>query len=513
MKNIKIVFLAAVSLLFGYACEDDKEYKSINMENVTPASILTPTLGSSHELLAAEGTTDFESFTWSPADFGQIIPQKYSLQIDQEGNNFANALELSNTLDLEYTIKVADLNLKLWDFGITSGAAENFEIRVITTVNKPIVDTSYISEIVNVTIKPFAYNKPDITSPVDGSSFILEFDSTGTVDWETITWDAVNYGSSYSVNYMLQFDKADSNFVKAVTLVNTSKLSYIPKVKDFNEALLKRGLEPGTAEPLEFRVIASIGGISGVVNSNLSTLTITPFAAEITSDEVPVIYMLGGGTSAGWSNNTANIVAYYQPSSGADSTFTAVDKLTPSGVSGSDGLIKFVRFIGMWAPQWGTDATGTNTAGPLVYRPTEAVADPTAIPGPAEAGDYLVTANIVSLTYKIEKVAETLHLIGDATTAVWDNTKAIPLTKDAPGVFSIETTLSSTATEGFKFLVNQGAWEPMYGQDGKGTWEKGTLTYRPVGAPDVKSIPPPPTTGTYLIEVNFAKNTYSLTKK
>jgi hypothetical protein len=84
--------------------------------------------------------------------------------------------------------------------------------------------------------------------------------------------------------------------------------------------------------------------------------------------------------------------------------------------------------------------------------------------------------------------------------------------KTAPGHFKLVTTLSSDASEGFKFLVNQGAWAPMYGSVEGAELESGVLVYRETGSdPDPVSIPPPSVSGTFLIEMNIMDLTYSVT--
>lgn len=326
----------------------------------------------------------------------------------------------------------------------------------------------------------------------------------------TFTWDSTVYPLSNigSAIYSLQMDSVGNNFNDPIELANGDVFDFSFTVGALNDFLIGKKYATNTVLPFEFRVYSYIvESKQDMVYSNVLQINITAFEKVVIEDTVAPIYILGSATLAGWTNTAALAMDFRKDMT--DSTFNIVTTLT----GGSGTMIKFIRYLGAWAPQWGTDANGDSISGNLVYRPTEAVPDPTAIPAPTKAGDYLITVNIAEevLTYDITKVAETLHLIGDATSVDWDNTKAIPLTKDAPGKFSIITTLESTATEGFKFLVNQGAWEPMYGRETTGTWESGSLKYRPLGAADVPSIPPPPTTGEYLIEVDFAANTYKLT--
>ncbi|MBN1340251.1 MAG: SusF/SusE family outer membrane protein, partial [Bacteroidales bacterium] len=113
------------------------------------------------------------------------------------------------------------------------------------------------------------------------------------------------------------------------------------------------------------------------------TFTVNP------AGQAPELYILGDGTPVGWDNTAA------EPMTGTNGEYTITLDL-PGG-----GYIKFLEVLGQWAPQYGTDANGTSTGGNLVYRPTENDPDPPAIPGPAAAGTYIITANTNTLTYTI----------------------------------------------------------------------------------------------------------------
>jgi len=65
-----------------------------------------------------------------------------------------------------------------------------------------------------------------------------------------------------------------------------------------------------------------------------------------------------------------------------------------------EGGLKFLETTTGWAPQWGTDATGTSNFGPLVYRPTESVPDPANIVSPG-AGTYTINLNLATMKYEI----------------------------------------------------------------------------------------------------------------
>jgi hypothetical protein len=157
---------------------------------------------------------------------------------------------------------------------------------------------------------------------------------------------------------------------------------------------------------------------------------------------------------------------------------------------------------------YGTNATGTNTGGDLVYRATENDPDPSNIPTPATTGAYVVTINTTTLKYTI---APALYMLGDGCSAGWDNTAALPMMGGAGGIYTITTDLG--AAKSIKFIVTLGAWEPLYGTVAGAVPASGVLAYRAVGAPDNANIPTPATAGKYTVTANITALTYTIAAK
>ena len=218
------------------------------------------------------------------------------------------------------------------------------------------------------------------------------------------------------------------------------------------------------------------------------TFTVNPAGAA------PEMFILGDGTTAGWNN--ANPL----PMTGTGGVYSITLPLT----GGKN--IKFLKTPGQWAPQYGTDATGTSTGGPLVYRPDENAPDPAAIPTPAQDGIYTVTMNTNTMTYVI---AAPLYLLGDGSAAGWNNQEAIPMFAAANGVYFLKTNLE--ASKNIKFIRVRGQWAPQYGTDATGTSSAGPLVLRPdESAPDPAPIPTPATSGAYLITANTTALNYTI---
>lgn len=218
------------------------------------------------------------------------------------------------------------------------------------------------------------------------------------------------------------------------------------------------------------------------------TLTVNPAGAA------PEMFLLGDGSTAGWNNGAA------LPLAGKNGVYSITTTLE------AGKFIKFITTLGQWAPMYGTDATGTSTGGPLVYRATENDPDPASIPTPATTGIYTITLNTNTLTYVI---ATPLYMLGDGSAAGWDNNAAIPMFAGANGVYFLDADLG--AGKFIKFIKTRGQWAPMYGTDATGTSAGGPLVYRATESdPDPASIPTPAAGGKFKVTLNTQALTYTI---
>ncbi|HBZ67005.1 MAG TPA: hypothetical protein DEO70_09215 [Bacteroidales bacterium] len=335
-----------------------------------------------------------------------------------------------------------------------------------------------------------------LTAPTSGTSWVLTENDTVA---KQFTWTASEFGFQASVTYDVQIAKAGTSFADSRSLgggnmVYSSEMS----VNSLNNIVQGFLSDPKVAEAVdcEIRVKATVADSYDPIYSAVTSVTITPYIKEVSP-----IYLLGDATTVGWNNTAALEMPHL-----ADGKYAIVASL--SGVAGT--YIKFIANLGAWAPQWGTDASGTAEAGNLVYRPTESVADPASIPTAEVAGDYRIVADIVNLTYEVTPVTSELYMLGDGTTAGWDNTAPLQMEKISPGIFRLKTTLGGDGLF-LKFITTIGAWAPQYGTDASGTSMEGNLVFRPdETASDPSAIPCPSAAGEYTVIVNLAKMTYSI---
>lgn len=341
---------------------------------------------------------------------------------------------------------------------------------------------------------------PIISTPSDGASFTLIKDEAENlltnVEWTPSQYNLTNLEAT---KYVLQMDLAGNDFADPYDLISTTGTSFSTTVGAMNTLLLNLEIPPDEAQGIELRVRSIINDISDYseVFSDVITISITPYSDQVI---IKPIYLIGGATTIGWDNTKALPMTHL-----GGGRFARVESLSQTG----DNWIKFLSMLGAWAPQWGTDATGTLESGPLVYRPDEQTADPPSIPFTGDAGNYYVMADTVNLLYETFLTTGELYLVGDATPAAWDAGAAIAFTESDPHIFTLVTTLN--ATGGMKFLEIKGAWAPQWGTNAQGNNKQGLLIYRPnEGVQDPPSIPAPSAAGQYLITVDLTTMKYTI---
>jgi hypothetical protein len=341
---------------------------------------------------------------------------------------------------------------------------------------------------------------PEITSPAGGSTYVLvkeEADNLFTsFEWTNTGYNLTNLEAT---KYVLQMDLAGNNFDSPIDLVTTTGTSYTMTVAQMNNTLIGvMELPAFEVNNLELRLHSFVNQITPYteVYSDVIQFSITPYEEIVF---IKPIYLIGDATPAGWDNMAGTPMQHI-----GSGKFAVVETLNATG-----DWIKFLSVPGQWAPQWGTDASGTSGSGNLVYRPDENTADPASIPSAKVEGDYYIMADTLNLLYEIFMTSGNLFLVGDATPAGWDAGAAIAFAENTPHVFTLTTSLN--AGGGMKFLEVQGAWAPQWGTNDKGNNKKGILSYRPTEAvPDPPNIPGPSAAGQYTITVDMTTMMYTI---
>jgi hypothetical protein len=338
----------------------------------------------------------------------------------------------------------------------------------------------------------------EFTSPATGTAYILTEAEKDSV-FDIFQWTPASYNVSDlpATNYVLQMDLAGNNFNDAIEIAKITETVFSMKVGSINSRLTALGVDPGVPTDVEFRLYSYATSNTGYTDlySNPITLNFTTYEVVLVEK---FIHLLGDATPAGWDNTAGLPMTQIK-----EGVFARVETLDPAG-----SWFKFISMLGFWAPQWGTDATGTSESGPLVYRPDEATTDPPAMPSPDVLGDYYIEADTINLEYWTFLTSGELYLVGAATTVGWDNAAGLPFTEVEPHIFEITTTLTDG---GMKFLEVLGQWAPQWGLNAEPVGTLGNLSYRPSESVQDPPEVPSPGTGTFMIRVDLTTITYTIT--
>lgn len=165
MTNKYLTFVFFALLLFS-SC-DDKTADPVLSLGASPV-LTSPTAGTEFVLNEAQQDDVLTNFDWSAADFGYQAAITYSLEIDVVGNNFAEAVQLASTIDLNTNdLTVGKINNILLAKGLPFGFANPLEIRVCAKVSDEV--SLLCSEPVAITVNPYAADivYPKLTVPGD----------------------------------------------------------------------------------------------------------------------------------------------------------------------------------------------------------------------------------------------------------------------------------------------------------------------------------------------------------
>lgn len=354
---------------------------------------------------------------------------------------------------------------------------------------------------------------PSIITPADQSTYQLDI-AHGRDTFETIAWSKADYGITLSQKSRLEIDFISDEFTAPKMLITTTGNEYKLTNADLNILMHQKGLYHTEAHDLFLRVIITAyhDSVDELV-SETNKFTVTPFAYV-----KPTLTAPAGGQSFVLTKNNAEEsfakfeweetnygggleVEYYIEIDTVGNNFADAEEIAEKSGTSHIAQNKDVNKALLKLN------SSFEVAGNYEIRVASKV-------NGAYAPMYSDPISITLTSYDDDPLAgitKTLYLIGDASDAGWDAAAALPMNMDEPGIFSITTTLNADAGEGFKFLTTVGNWEPMYGRVADEPFEGGSLVYRAIGDPDVPSIPPPPTTGSYLIEVDLVKMTYKVT--
>lgn len=227
------------------------------------------------------------------------------------------------------------------------------------------------------------------------------------------------------------------------------------------------------------------------------------------TDEEENMYIIGEATQAKW--DLANAQPMIKSADGK--TFGMTVHLE----AGEGKTFKFVN-----DKNWGTNYSyyaeyenyqfnsGINSANLLVSKSTGTYKDYQFTV--QETGDYYITLDLNNMKIYVNKATATydkLYVVGSATEAVWDLTKAIPLTKSENGFeYSGNCKITGNGTNEFKFVTSNTDWNQDHFV--KGATENDIVKFNRID--DNKWVFTEEQSGNYKITVNLNTMRVTFTK-
>ncbi len=219
------------------------------------------------------------------------------------------------------------------------------------------------------------------------------------------------------------------------------------------------------------------------------------------------LYIVGSATAGGWNNPipTADSVAQmFTPIS--TSVFTITTHLI------ADSSYKFLPTDnGVWTTSYGiaiaNDPAEIN-GGALISTNSNNIL------APALSGTYTIVVNLATNTFTVTLVSpDSLYIVGNATANGWNNplqaayTSTQTFAQVSPTEYRL--TVYLTADSAYKFIAQNGNWTYNWGvatANDSASINGGTLFYG-VTSQDILA---PTISGTYIIDVNFATNSFTV---
>jgi starch-binding outer membrane protein SusE/F len=380
MKNLKIILIALIGISFMFSCEKVEKDPVLDMSKTVAPGITTPASGAAFVLIKEEAANVMTTFEWTPTQYNltDLETTTYILQMDLEGNNFADPLELISTKGNTYSMTVGQMNgLMLANLELNSDEPYNFEARVRSFVNQASDYSDVYSPVSGFTVT--AYSDEIYVKPVYliGSGTTIGWDNTLALPMEHIgngrfaRVETITTGTDKYIKFLSKLAQwAPQWGTDAAGTSASGNLVYRP--------------DELTTDPPGIPFLTGDAG-NYYIMADTATLVYETF---LTSGN---LFLVGDATPAGWDAGAA--IAFTESS---PHIFTLTTQLN------AGGGMKFLEVQGAWAPQWGTNDKGNNKKGLLSYRPNETVADPPSIPGPTAAGNYTITVDLTTMQYSVE---------------------------------------------------------------------------------------------------------------
>lgn len=487
MKSLRNYLLPlAGMLLFIAACHKVEELPYYNNGSPVTLSASSVTINPT----AADSLNNVVTFSWTDPGYAtDTVNQKFVLEIDSAGRNFSQKVTqaVNGVFSMAFTGK--QLNDILAGFGFAPGQTFGFDVRLVSSYANN--NDQFVSNTIKVEIS--SYLVPVTLAASSTDPLVLQV-SNATNTAISFNWNASPYGNN-TIYYALQMDIAGGDFSNPQVKQLGSSLNTSITVNELNTMAIAAGIQGGSTEDAEFRIVSYLGANYNSVlgNSNKVKINITTFTPIPDN-----FYIVGDATPMGWTND-ASIIPSQQ--------FTRIDDVSYGIVIhlNAGGSYLFLPVAGSWDHKFGGSSA---TGGALL---ADGAVPGSNTPGPAASGLYEIIVNFQTGTYTVtpytQTIPDNLYIVGDATPGGWANPVPLPsqqFTKIDATTFGAILELKSGGS--YLFLPLNGNWDHKFGGSSA---TGGDLLAD--GAVPGSNTPGPAADGLYKIIVNFLTMKYSVT--
>ncbi len=346
MKKISILILTLATMIGFSSCQKQGTEVVLNPKNINAPELKSLADGASLTLTQANRDSTL-LFTWSPASYGFNAAIDYYFQVDNQGNNFQNAMIVGHTKSkdsLQIVVNALNSKILLLEQDPEVPLTLKVSFRVFAIINSN-VDTTF-SKPVNVTVTPF------YTPPVYPQLYV----PGAYQGWNPAAADSIG-----SLN-------SDNRYEGYIYMATAGEFKFT-SARDWSHTDYGSGSSPGT--------LSTTGGNlsvpdSGFYKFNVDTQALTWAYLKTTWG------LIGDATPGGWSTGTP---MHYSP---ATQLWTVTLNLNV-------GDIKF-RANGGWSLNYGSN----NQDGKLQANAANIHV--------AVAGNYTVVLDLSHTVYKYKLI-------------------------------------------------------------------------------------------------------------
>ena len=484
-----IYFLLFIISLTGVLVSCDKidtivEHPKGNAPDLGVNSVnLAPAVGDSNKPVLILNWTDPKYAT----DSSQV---KFVIEIDSAGRNFSKASTKTVTKALSTSFTGRELNTILLNYGYTTGKAVKLDVRVKSSYANN--NEVYNSNVVQVSVTPYS----DPSKLTSEKTSVTGTAATSTSHSNTFTWSTAFPGYNGVITYVLEYDSTGKNFANPKQIAGYGGASvYTASLTqgDMNTTALASGIAVGATGKVDYRVKATTAG-GAIAYSSPVSVSVTTFSP------VPAnLYIVGDATLGGWTN----------PVPVPSQRFTKVDSYKFSinlWLNGGKSYL-FLPVNGDWGQKYGGVGANNsnNTAG------DDFKSQGSDLKAPPTDGVYQIVVDFQTNKFTVTPipVPANLYIVGDATPGGWTNPVPVPsqqFTKLDNVTFGIVVNLN--ADKSYLFLPVNGDWNQKFGFNGSNNANNVNGDALKAGGGDMKA---PSTSGLYLIIVNFATSSWTVT--